>query len=263
MPLPASSSKHAFWSLNALLAVAFVAELCTPRISGPQDALTLMLAALASMLALTRQLPLQNVVGVAAITALIGGLAHGLSSNPDLSLPFGPIVFNTTLGAKISNSLPWTLPFLWIFVIFNARGVARLILRPWRKIKNYGYLLIALTAVLAVAFDIALEPFAGPVKHFWSWQPTKIPLTWQGATPLNFLGWLGVALLIMMFVTPSLIRKQSGGSSAPDFHPLILWLGALVLFAVGVACARLWLALGVDVLLAAITVLLAVRGAKW
>jgi uncharacterized membrane protein len=263
MPLPASTSKYLFWVLNALLAVTFVAELFAPKSHGPLDAALLVLAAVTSMLALARQLPLQNVLGVAAIAALIGGLAHGLSSNPNVSLPFGPIVFNTVLGAKISGSLPWTLPLLWVFVIFNARGVARLILRPWRKVKKYGYLLIALTTLLAVAFDLALEPFAGPVKHFWNWQPTKISLTWQGATPLNFLGWLCVALLIMMLVTPSLIRKQTGGPTAPDFHPLILWLGALLLFAVGFACAGLWIALAVDSVLAAVTALLAVRGAKW
>jgi hypothetical protein len=61
----------------------------------------------------------------------------------------------------------------------------------------------------------------------------KFRLTWQGATLLNFLGWAFVSLLILAFASPSLIRKQPGSSKAPDFHPLILWLGAAVLFATG------------------------------
>ena len=263
MPLPASTSKYLFWGLNGLLAAAFIAEIFIPKPSTALDGCTIVLATAASIAALNRQLPLQNVLSAAGIIALIGGVAHGLSANPNLSLPFGPIVFNPSAGAKIFDSLPWTVPLLWIIAIFNARGVSRLILRPWRKVKNYGFWLIGLTAVLAVAFDMALEPFARHVKHFWIWQPTKISFTWQGATPLNFIGWAFLSLLIMMFATPSLIRKQPGSSGTPDIHPLVVWLGALLLFAVGCAVAGLWLAVGADAAIAVVTAIFAVRGAKW
>jgi hypothetical protein len=152
---------------------------------------------------------------------------------------------------------------LWIVAIFNARGVARLILRPWRKVKNYGYWLMGLTAAMAVAFDVALEPFAWHVKHLWLWEKTKIAVTWQGTTLLNFLGWAFVALLIMVLAMPSLIRKQPGAPSAPDFHPLILWLGGLLLFIVGSAQAASWAPVAVDAAIAAVTTFFAVRGAKW
>ena len=117
---------------------------------------------------------LQNALPAALITALVGGIAHGLSANSNLSLPFGPIVFKPDAGAKIFGFVPWTIPLLWVIAIFNARGVARLILRPWRKVKNYGFRLVGLTTLLVVAFDIALEPFAWHVKHFWFWQRTKL-----------------------------------------------------------------------------------------
>ena len=268
MPPPPSTPpitpKILFWMLNALLGVAFIAEILAPRFSSALDAATITLAALASVAALNRQLPLQNVLPAALIAALIGGIAHGLSANPNLSIPFGPIVFNPAVGGKIFNAIPWTVPLLWIVAIFNARGVARLILRPWRKVKNYGFRLIGLTALLAMLFDFALEPFAShKVKVFWNWQPTKIHFTWFGASPLNFLGWLFVALLILAFATPSLIKKQPGAPSTPDFHPLVLWLGALLLFAAGSAGAGLWWPVAADAVIAAVTAVLAVRGAKW
>jgi uncharacterized membrane protein len=263
MPLPASSSKYVFWGLNALLGVAFIVELAAPRFSSEWDTITIALAAIASVAALGRQLPLQNVLPAALITAAIGGIAHALSSNPDLSLPFGPVVFNEAAGAKIFNSVPWTVPLLWVIAIFNGRGLARLILRPWRKVKNYGFWLIGLTALLAVAFDVALEPFAWHVKHFWLWQPTRLAVTWQGTTLLNFLGWGGVAVLILLFASPSLIRKQPGSQSAPDFHPLVLWLGALLLFGAGSAGVGRWWPVGADAFIAAVTAFFAVRGAKW
>jgi uncharacterized membrane protein len=238
-------------------------EFFAPRFSSALDAATIALAAIASVAALRRQLPLQNVMSAALIAAVIGGAAHGLSSSANLSIPFGPIVFKPSAGAKILDFVPWTVPLLWVVAIFNARGVARLILRPWRKVKNYGFWLIGLTAVLATAFDVALEPFAWYVKHFWFWQRTKMAINWEGATLLNFVGWLFVSLLIMMFAGPLFIRKQPGNPSAPEFHPLAVWLGALVLFAAGAAGAGLWWAAAVDMVIAAVTTVFAVRGAKW
>jgi uncharacterized membrane protein len=263
MPLPAKLSQNQFWGLNAALGVAFIVEICAPAFSHALDAITLALAATASLAALNRQLPWQNILPAALITALIGGVAHGFSASSSLSLPFGPLVFTPAAGAKIFGSAPWSIPVLWITAIFNARGVGRLILRPWRKVKNYGFWLIGLTAALALAFDVALEPFASHVKHFWLWRPTKIAVTWQGTTLLNFAGWLFVPLLILMFATPFLIRKQPGNPSQPDFHPLALWLGALILFAAGSAGAGLWPAVVADVVIGAVTTVFAVRGAKW
>jgi hypothetical protein len=263
MPPPACTSKYYFWSLNGLLGVAFALELCASQFASYFDAATLVLAAVASVAALNRRLPLQNVLAAALIAAAVGAIAHGLTTIPNLSVPFGPLVFNPAAGAKLFNTVPWIIPVLWIVAIFNARGTARLILRPWRKVKNYGYWLIGLTAALAVAFDLALEPFACRVRHFWLWQPTKISLTWQGATPLNFLGWAFVSLLILAFASPSLIRKQPGSSKTPDFHSLILWLGALCWFATGSAGSGLWWPVGVDATMATVTAFFAIRGAKW
>ena len=179
------------------------------------------------------------------------------------TLPFGPFIFNETAGAKLFDCIPWTVPLLWIVAIFNSRGVARLGLRPWRKTKNYGWWLIGLTAVLTVVFDLALEPVAARVKHFWLWQPTKLHITWHGASPLNFLGWAFVSLLILAFITPSLIKKQPGSSGAPDFMPFGLWLGAMTLFAASSAMAGLWPAVIVDAVLAGAATVFAIRGAKW
>jgi uncharacterized membrane protein len=160
------------------------------------------------------------------------------------------------------DCLPWTLPLVWIVALFNSRGVARLALRPWRKTTNYGWWLIGSTAVLAVGFDLALEPVAH-VKHLWLWQPTKLHHTWFGASPLNFLGWAVVALFILAFSTPSLIKKQPTGPSTPDFVPLAVWLGAMIVFAAIAAEAGLWLAPLVAMLFAGAATVLAIRGAQW
>lgn len=263
MTLSPGKSKKVFWLLNALLGAGFLIELALGKGLGAVDGAILLLAAVTSVLALNRHLPLQNLLPAAGLAALIGGAAHGFSSNPNYSLPFGPVVFDSAAGASLFHFVPWTIPLLWVAALFDARGVARLMLRPWRKVKDYGFWLIGLTSILMVAFDVALEPYATYAKHLWHWQPTKIIYTWGGATVLNFISWAGISLLVLMLATPALIRKQPGSPSAPDFHPLALWLGALILFAAGAAGARLWWPLAVDAVIAIATAVFAVRGAKW
>ena len=263
MSAPASTAKYFFWGLNAVLGLVFLVELAAPGCAREWDVAIIVLAALASVAALAQQLPLQNVLPAAALAAGVGGLAQALSANPGFSLPFGPIVFTSAAGTRIFDTIPWTVPLLWVIAIFNGRGLARLMLRPWRKVTNYGFWLIGLTVVLATVFEVALEPYAWHVKHFWLWQPTRLAVTWQGVSLLNFLTWPFVVLLILVFASPLLIRKQPGNPSAPDIHPLLVWLGALMLFAVGAARLKQWGPVGVDAGLGIITATFAVRGMRW
>lgn len=247
--------------LLALTLVATVASLFVPaKGSQPVDSLLLALAAAASVAILARTLPWQSVLFAAFITALIGGAAHGLSART--GLPFGPLSFGASSGPQLFNCVPWTVPLIWVVALFNSRGVARLILRPWRKVKNYGFLLMGLTTALALAFDLALEPFAR-AKHLWLWQPTKLNLAWHGASPLTFLGWTCVSALILAVIMPYLIRKQPGSSSKADLAPVCMWLGAIALFAVNAGLEGFWPAVAVDGILAGVTGVFCWRGAKW
>ncbi len=251
--------------MSLALTTAFVALATAVRAwdSEKLDLVLIGLAAAASVAAACRQLPPQNVLLAAGFSALIGGVAHGLSANPDLAMPFGLLTFNSNFGAKIFNAVPWTIPLIWVIALFNSRGVARLILRPWRKQKNYGYVLIGVTALVAVGFDLALEPFAAHVKHFWLWHPTKFPWAWHGASPLNFLGWFCIMLLILAFATPSLIKKQPGSSGAVEIFSVALWFGAVLLFAIGTAEAGLWSAVILDALMVGVAGAFCWRGANW
>ena len=259
-----STATKPAWPVHLLIALTLVvaaASLFVPaRQSQPADAFLLVLAVSASVAILARTLPLQSVLFATFITALIGGAAHGLSART--GLPFGPLSFGEQSGPQLFNTVPWTVPFIWVVAIFNSRGVVRLLLRPWRKVKNYGILLLLLTVLLALAFDFALEAFAR-VKHLWLWQPTKISVTWFGASPLVFLGWAFVSGIILAVVMPYLIRKQPGSPSKPDFAPLILWLGAIALFGVNAALAQAWPAVAVDGIFAVVVAALCWRGAKW
>jgi uncharacterized membrane protein len=253
-----------YWLSTFLLAIAFLSTLIavgTKADFNCPEALLLLLAAASTLVALARQLPSQNVLLAAIIIALIGGAAHLLGAKS--GIPFGAFMFGPDAGGKLFDTLPWTMPLLWIVAVLNSRGVARLILRPWRKIRAYGFWLIGLTALLTMLFDCALEPFAAHTKHYWIWTANNFSLTPHGAPLANFVGWFIVTVLILAFATPVLINKQLSKRSAPDYHPLAVWLGCILIFGVAAALGGFWTATAADAAMGIVTTVFAIRGGRW
>lgn len=224
------------------------------------DGLLIVLAAAATLASLTLQLPGQNVLLASVLIALMGGAVQTLGALTQI--PFGPYSYTEQIGQQLFHPLPWAVPVLWVIVILTSRGVARLMLRPWRKTRAYGFWLLGITVSIVVLFDLALEPFATRVKQYWVWSPTKLPLDWYGAPLVNFFAWAVAALLILAFVTPTLIKKKPT-KSPPNYYPLLMWLLLNALFLVGAIAHQLWPAAGLICVSSLTTAILAVRGANW
>jgi uncharacterized membrane protein len=231
-----------------------------PLENGAWGASVLVLALAATLISLSAQLPAQNVLLAAVVIAFIGFAMNCLGSAT--GIPFGPVVYPQDGGPLLFTLVSWTTPLIWIIAILSSRGVARLILRPWRKIRAYGFWLIGVTTVLALLFDCGLEPFATRVAHLWLWRPTKITFDWYGTPVSNFLGWIVTALLILAFSTPALMKRKPAKSS-PNYPPLVIWTAINLLFIAGMISQHLWLGaiFGGGGCLAA--VVLSVRGALW
>ncbi|HEV2329808.1 MAG TPA: carotenoid biosynthesis protein [Verrucomicrobiae bacterium] len=252
------------WLFSCVLAVSFGLVLFSlfrsVKFASQLEAAFLVLATAGSLTALWRRLPLQNVVLAAGTIAVIGGGMSALGARTNL--PFGPFVYASGIGPILFKTLPWSIPLVWVVIILNSRGLARLMLRPWRKNKSYGYRVIALAALLVLLFDVALEPFAR-VKHFWLWLATALPLTWQGAPIINFIAWGLIAALILFLITPALIVKKPRAKSGPELHSLCLWLGGISLCAAGCAARGLWAPMSADVVIGIGAAIFAIRGAMW
>ena len=264
---PAASSRlpdRIYWLSTLLLAAAFLHTLFAVAVKSDSnwpETLLLLLATVSTLATLARQLPAQNVLLAAGIIAFIGGVAHTIGVKS--GIPFGPFIFGSEAGQKIFNTLPWAMPLLWVVVVLNSRGMARLVLRPWRKTRAYGFWLIGLTALFAMLFDCALEPFASHVKHYWIWTTAGYLLTSHSAPISNSVAWFFVTVLMLAFATPALINKQLSKRSAPDFHPLAVWLGGILLFGVGAAMKGLWPCAAVDAVIGIAATGFAIRGAQW
>lgn len=240
--------------------------LVLPGDSGWPEAFLVIALVLTTLFSAARQLPAQNVLLAAFIIAAISGTTHAIGAL--CGIPFGPYSYSEAAGPQILNflpgqvPLPWCVPLIWVGLVLTARGVGRLILRPWRKSRLYGFRLIGVTAALVVMFDFGLEPYASRVNLFWIWQPTKFHFLWYGASPGNFLGWLVTVLVILAFVTPVLINK-SHQKFPTDYQPLIVWVLLNVLMASALATHQLWPAVAVVSVAGLAAAVMAVRGARW
>ncbi len=222
------------------------------------EGLLLVLIGATTLASLSRQLPGQNVLLASIIIVGIGGAVQSLDALT--GIPFGHCVYTEHIGPQLFEPVPWAVPVLWLVAVLTCRGVARLILRPWRSGPHYGFWLWGVSVVLIVIFDLGLEPFATQVKHYWVWSATKLGFNWYSAPWVNFVGWALTAAVILAFVTPTLINKKPV-NYPPDYHPLTVWLLVSLLFATGAAHHQLWTAFGLTMSASLLAVILALRGA--
>jgi uncharacterized membrane protein len=224
------------------------------------EGLLLVLTASTLLAGLTCHLPGQNVVLASLVITFVAGAVATLGALT--GVPFGPFRYTDAIGQQLFYPLPWAVPLLWLVALLASRGVARLVLRPWRNTPNYGYWLLGVAALLVVVLDAGLEPLAAQVELWWRWAPTRLRLDWYTAPCVNFLGWGVTALLIFAFVTPALINKRPGPQPSPDYHPLVVWLLLTGLFATGAAVRCLWPAVAVICAASVIVVVLAILGGR-
>lgn len=217
-------------------------------------------ATLSTLLALGRRLPAQNVLMTAVV---VSGLATGIMAVATLTgVPLGPFTYTGNFGEKLFNVVPWPIPLLWLLVIINGRGVARLVMRPWRKTNFYGFWVIGLACAFAVILDLALEPFAVYVKGLWVWHASKTAVSFSTAPWVNFLGWFIIPLAILSLSIPWLINKQPV-KKAMDYHPLIVWLLLNAYLTTGNALQGRWTAVVLGGLGNLAIAIYAIRGARW
>lgn len=252
--------------LLSLVVLAILSALAFLRIPGVVGWTWLMPAFLAlavttTLAGETRRLPLQNILTVAGLIFFISGLAHFISART--GIPFGSFFYTENMGPRILGTLPIAIPFIWIVGLLSSRGVARLILRPWRKMRAYGFWLIGITALLIVILDLSLEPFASRTFRYWIWTMPDKSLDWFGAPWFSFIGWFLIAILILAFATPWLIQKKPGKTPPPDYHPLVIWLLLQSLMLISNGVNQFWVATIAGALLSVVVTSFAIRGASW
>jgi hypothetical protein len=119
------------------------------------------------------------------------------------SWPLGPLRYTDLLGPRI-GPVPLGLPLLWVAVVLGARDFV-LRLRP---ALSQAPLALGM-GVLAVLFELALEPLASKERVFWLWPPGSVPAH-LGAPVQSYATWFCVSAGLAF-----LLREKQVATIAP------------------------------------------------
>lgn len=266
---PADTHLRAAWVVVLLAFGLSIGWLLT---KGPADAAWpwlhgafIFLVALMSVCSVARRLPIQNIVPAALIVfgmsaIVIATLAY-YGSDPAKNVGFGDSFGPSILNSNEKRLLPWQVPFLVVAMTLCSRETARLMLRPWRRERNYGWWLLGVSTVLVLIICVALEPFANSVADWWKWQSgsTQSAESWYGTPWWAFVYWCGLVVAVYWFAGPWLIVKRPL-SMIPDLTSAGVWLLLVIYFTAGNSTKGHWLAVTAALVAAVPVCFMAWRG---
>jgi uncharacterized membrane protein len=257
--------RSATLAMVASFALVLLQTILGKPLPGPvgwPETLLILFTTTSTLLSLSRPLPGAKVLLAAGVIALVGGGVHALGTKT--AFPFGPFSYTSDVGPKWFGVIPWWLPAIWIIFVLSARGVARLILRPWRKTKMYGFWVIGLATAFVPVLNLAGEIFATRIATYWVWLPTKFPFTWHNMPWTNSLGWALTTLLLLAFCTPVLINKYPRSRRHRiDYQPLLVWNGLILWFGLSAALNGIWSGAILCAVASVFPTVFAIRGARW
>ncbi|GAC1548812.1 MAG: hypothetical protein NVS2B7_24820 [Herpetosiphon sp.] len=139
---------------------------------------------------------------------LIAGLSLGAEYlGVTTGLPFGHYAYTPTLGTQLFGAVPLPIPFAWLMVIPASLSVAALLVR--------GAARVPVAALLALLLDLAIEPVAAYVVHYWRWLDRG---PFYGIPTINFIAWGSTALLLSgltVIIVPALKRLPPARMALP------------------------------------------------
>lgn len=214
--------------------------------------------ALAVLGALAPRLPGQNLALCFCLIA--GATAAGAAAAARVGPDGGGLGFGDALGAKMLGLVPWPVPFLAVLLLLGSRAIARLILLPWRRTRQYGFWLLAAAAVLATVACLTLDPVARQAG-WWRWRVVTAGVAWYGRPWFHFLIAFILTAVVLAAVTPWLIVKRPL-PKRPDLRPAGLLFGLLLLLVIANVRSGAWWAAGVGAVVALVGGPVAVRNAR-
>lgn len=137
-----------------------------------------------------------------------------------IGFPFGDYHYTSNMGPMIAGQVPWAIPCAWWAVIGSLHLLARRLLDPGNP-----YVIAAIVATTATAFDFIMEPYAWQIRAYWIWHEGSVPL-------LNYLSWFALSFVFSILLT-ALGANQSPGKSTPIHRAAIIMSLMTGLFILG------------------------------
>ena len=217
------------WLLGAcslLLGASFwVAAPVMPSFLYWSGVLCLVLMALAALASLARYLPWQNVIVSAGLIVLLSGVGEPGNTA------------SRAVWARGGDDRLWGEPLAWLVAIVTARGLGRLILRPWLQTPTYGFRLLAASVLLVVLVDAGFGVLAVNANGAWHW---RLGASWPIPAWSHAAGVAMFSLFLLVAAAPWLIDKRPE-IPPPDRQPLVIWAFLAFLVIASAAVNGHWL----------------------
>ncbi len=158
------------------------------------------------------------------------------------SFPFGGYVYSETLQPQILN-VPIAISLSWVVVVVSSF----LIVSSVKTVKSFS--LIIYSAILVLAFDFMLEPFASFINSFWIWSSASVPVQ-------NYVSWFIVGILFSFFLHKFLKHgtELKDKSDFISYTPLIIYLINVLQFTIINLINSYWLTTVFGFLLISLTI---------
>ncbi|HEV2660257.1 MAG TPA: carotenoid biosynthesis protein [Ktedonobacteraceae bacterium] len=143
--------------------------------------------------------------------------------------PFGAYLYTDTLWPRLPGGVPLAVMFAWLLIVLGA----------YKWVRAIGSRLgrALLGAILGTLLDLAIEPVAAHVVHYWQWLAPG-PLNYYGVPLANFVAWLIVIFLLLLLVEAIFLRDEKAYSKVNPHRterlarsiPRILFAASLFMF---------------------------------
>lgn len=137
------------------------------------------------LLALIRLADLKSSIIIFSIIFLLSYLVEFWGLN--LGIPFGYYSYSNILQPLIKG-VPLAICFAW----FSVTAASLLLSRLFTAGKN-PLIIAFFSAILILAFDIMLEPFASYSNGFWMWNSPSVPIQ-------NYVSWFVIGFLFSLII---------------------------------------------------------------
>lgn len=189
------------------------------------------------------------------LTFMVPAIVISLTSEllgTSTGFPFGHYGYLNGLGYKIAGLVPFTIPLSWFYLGLVSYLLARVGLEA--KVPTHQSLswlrhlgAIALGSILLTSWDFVLDPaMSQAAVPFWLWEQ---PGAFFGMPYQNFAGWLGTGAVFMTIAaflwqkTPVRLSRSHLGL------PLTVYLSNFIFAAVMSIGAKIWIPIGLGILL--------------
>ncbi|GCE14011.1 carotenoid biosynthesis protein [Tengunoibacter tsumagoiensis] len=179
---------------------------------------------------------------------LMGGLVVLLSYGVEAlgvltGWPFGIYHYTHQLVPLLPGGVPLPVMFAWILVIFGGYSWVVTTQQQRQGSGRRGWQRALQAALLAMLLDLAIEPVATYVVHYWVWADAG-RYSYYGVPLTNFIAWFVVALLFLVLADRLLgslpvaavqdedpiFSRKMGSERLALFVSRVIFVGSLIMF---------------------------------